>query len=368
MHDSAAVSWTETVLARLAEPPEGRLCVGCDGFFDRIVRVVAPHEEQRIVYYAQIAAFLESVPKEASSAYELVLQEQRLGGNAPLLARGAAQLGLPTTLIATLGWPQPQPSLIATLQHLPLTLLSIGRPGETLALEFDNGKIMLGQMEELSTLRLDDLEARLAPQSLIELVRSSSMMAWVNWTMTGWLEDLWREMLSWNIPLPPMLVDLADPTRRGGAALERVLTLLSSWPGELLLGMNRNEAQHVARLGSSSVGGTLSSLAETCGKLLPGATLLLHSREEALLHQESTQVILNIPTLKTPRTMTGAGDHFNAGICLGRSYGLSGQALLGMGAAYATAYVMNGASPSREQLRSLLREQQAAWDTPPLRS
>ncbi|MFZ4098715.1 MAG: PfkB family carbohydrate kinase [Chlamydiia bacterium] len=364
MHDSSSIPWVDRVLKVLEAAPQGRLLVGCDGFIDRVVRVVE-REGTPPICYETIRDFLGSVSPDHSSGYGLQVREERLGGNAPLLARGAAKLGLPTTLVSTLGWPQSVPMLASSLAGLPIDLHTIGDPGSTLALEFTNGKIMLGEPRELATLTLPEVNQRLQTATWATLLDQVSLMAWVNWTMTPWMEDLWAHLRDLKPPLCPMFIDLADPSRRGLKALEQAVRLLKEWPGPLWVGLNRKEAMAVASLaGSPRSEANLEELSTQCAKVLPHAHLVLHSRRGTVLQTQGTTLSMAVPDLGSPMTLTGAGDHFNAGLLAGLAYGLQGEALLGLACAYASSYVMTGESLTRSGFAKWLAEQVIFRDLP----
>jgi sugar/nucleoside kinase (ribokinase family) len=56
------------------------------------------------------------------------------------------------------------------------------------------------------------------------------------------------------------------------------------------------------------------------------------------------------PFVKEPKISTGAGDHFNAGFCLGRVLGFGLEESLCTGVATSGYYVRTAISPSSQQL------------------
>jgi sugar/nucleoside kinase (ribokinase family) len=62
------------------------------------------------------------------------------------------------------------------------------------------------------------------------------------------------------------------------------------------------------------------------------------------------------PYTPNPKISTGAGDHFNAGFCIGQIAGLSLEESLQIGVATSGYYVRNASSPGRLQLVEFLRE------------
>ncbi|MCX6977199.1 MAG: PfkB family carbohydrate kinase, partial [Verrucomicrobia bacterium] len=61
------------------------------------------------------------------------------------------------------------------------------------------------------------------------------------------------------------------------------------------------------------------------------------------------------PYAERPLITTGAGDHFNAGFCLGRILGLAVENSLQIGVATSGFYVRNATSPTLPELVEFLR-------------
>ena len=78
---------------------------------------------------------------------ELVVERVKLGGNGPIMANALAALGADVDLhrAARRGCDHPAFAEIAARARL----VSLGEPGHTDALEFEDGKLMLGKLEPL---------------------------------------------------------------------------------------------------------------------------------------------------------------------------------------------------------------------------
>lgn len=127
-----------------------RALVGLDGFVDTILHAVGartgPDQFTRI---AKIRDFAERIAAASgrSANLELVTQTVRLGGNGPLLANGLARLGAPVDYIGCVGWPDPHPAFRDFAARARLHSLS--EPAFTDAVEFEDGKLMLGKHDPL---------------------------------------------------------------------------------------------------------------------------------------------------------------------------------------------------------------------------
>src|ERR1019366_10680887 len=82
-----------------------------------------------------------------STNVELVNQITKLGGNGPIMANALASFGIKVTYLGILGYPNLHPVFADFAKRAEVH--SIAEPGYTDALEFDDGKIMLGKHESL---------------------------------------------------------------------------------------------------------------------------------------------------------------------------------------------------------------------------
>ena len=110
--------------------------LGFDGFVDDIIDVVDKrHAFDRYDRLLTIPQFAQKVATAAgqSSNMELVIKQQKLGGNGPIMANALAALGFGTTYIGTTGYPSPNPVFGDFARRA--TLLPLADPAHTSALE-----------------------------------------------------------------------------------------------------------------------------------------------------------------------------------------------------------------------------------------
>src|SRR3954471_11140865 len=156
--------------------------VGLDGFVDEIIAVVDKrHDGGRYDPVKTIAHLAQKINDAAgqSSNYELVVKQRKLGGNGPIMANALASIGVAVTYIGNLGYPSLDPVFEPLSQRA--RVISIGEPGHTDALEFDDGKLMLGKHETLQEVNWDNLVGRVGREQLKQLMDGSRLIAMVNW-------------------------------------------------------------------------------------------------------------------------------------------------------------------------------------------
>src|SRR5438876_5281286 len=135
--------------------------VGLDGFVDEILHVVDKRESaEKYTRLATIREFSDRLAAAAgrSTNVELVSQLTKLGGNGPIMANALASFGLKVTYLGNLGYPNIH-SVFADFAKRA-TVYSIAEPGYTDALEFEDGKIMLGKHQSLKQVNWENIKSR----------------------------------------------------------------------------------------------------------------------------------------------------------------------------------------------------------------
>src|SRR6266700_3215982 len=135
--------------------------VGLDGFVDEILHAVDKRESaEKFSRVQTIAKFAERLAAAAghSTNVELVSQLTKLGGNGPIMANALASFGLKVTYLGNLGYPNLHPVFVNFGQRAEV--YSIAEPGYTDALEFEDGKIMLGKHQSLKQVNWENIKAR----------------------------------------------------------------------------------------------------------------------------------------------------------------------------------------------------------------
>ena len=110
----------------------------------------------RLPTIAQLAERLAAAAGRSTNI-ELVSQLTKLGGNGPIMANALASFGLKVTYLGILGYPNLHPVFADFAKRAEVH--SIAEPGYTDALEFDDGKIMLGKHQSLKQMNWENIKA-----------------------------------------------------------------------------------------------------------------------------------------------------------------------------------------------------------------
>src|ERR1019366_1885068 len=141
--------------------------VGLDGFVDEIISVVDKRESaDKFTRVPTLAAMGERISAAAgqSTNIELVVERVKLGGNGPIMANALAAFTVQVTYLGNLGYPALHPIFQELASRA--TVYSIADPARTDALEFDDGKIMLGKHASLRDVTWANLLARVGRDKL----------------------------------------------------------------------------------------------------------------------------------------------------------------------------------------------------------
>lgn len=343
-----------------------RVLVGFDGFVDTLVTPVGlrrgPGED--FVSVSTIADFGERILAAAgkSTNLEFYPRLEKLGGNGPIMAQALLAAGTRVSYAGALGSP-----VHPVFQELAAnaTVFSLCAPAHTTAVEFTDGKLMLGTMRSLDEITYEQICAVMNASVLAHIVAEADLVALVNWTMIPHMTTIFREFVGTLLPtLPPrdrvFFFDLADPEKRSQADLRQALSAISRFSnfGRAVLGLNLKEAQQVCRTLALAPGGedeaALRQMSTDIRRELGLATVVIHRKDSAACATASGAWWLPSSYTSRPLLSTGAGDHFNAGFCLGLLGGMPPQACLGLGVAVSGFYVRTGRSASLSELDGFL--------------
>jgi sugar/nucleoside kinase (ribokinase family) len=358
----------QTLLAQQGRAAHLSAFVGLDGFVDEILHVVDKRESaevyQRLTTIAQLGARL-SAAAGKSTNLELVNQITKLGGNGPIMANALVSFGLKVTYLGNLGYPNLHPVFHDFAQRAEVH--SIAEPGTTDALEFEDGKIMVGKQASLKQVTWENIQTRFGRDRFADKFGSANLVGFVNWTMLPYMSDLWESILKEICPTMKgprriLFFDLADPEKRTREDILRALDLIGRFEEyfDVILGLNEKEAHEAGEVfGLKPAAASPEALVELgllLAERLNAGTLVIHPVSYALAINKGQVAMVQGPFTPKPRITTGAGDHFNSGFCLGRLLGLDNRMSVLTGVTTSGYYVRTAQSPSIAQVAAMMKE------------
>lgn len=366
----------QSLLANAGRASTMSAFVGLDGFVDEILHAVDKRENaevyQRLLTIAKLAERMAAAAGKSTNL-ELVNQVTKLGGNGPIMANALASFGLKVTYLGLLGYPNIHPVFADFAKRAEV--YSIADPGTTDALEFEDGKIMVGKHASLKQMTWENIKSRFGKEKFTAKFSGSDLIGFVNWTMLPYMSDLWDSLLrevcpSLNSQRRILFFDLADPEKRTREDILRALNLIGQFEKHfnVILGLNEKEAHEVGEVfGLKPKSANQESLAEfaleVAGKVKV-STLVIHPVTYALAVSDQKVQLVNGPFVAKPKITTGAGDHFNSGFCLGKLLGLDNAMSVLTGVTTSGYYVRSGQSPTIPQVAATMTDPTVSYCQP----
>ncbi|MGA3172628.1 MAG: PfkB family carbohydrate kinase [Chthoniobacteraceae bacterium] len=340
--------------------------VGFDGFLDTILHVVDKRESSsKFTRLSKMESFASRIQAAAglSANFEFVSQMVKLGGNGPIMANAIGAFGSPITYIGCLGSPSIHPVFADFARRAKA--ISIADPGFTDAIEFEDGKLMCGKIESLKQVNWANLIRHVPEEKLIRIFSASALISLVNWTMLPFMSQILQKILTRVAPRlrgakRSLFFDLADPAKRTSGDIEALLKLIRKFEKyfNVILGLNLQESRQIGSvLGIPLSDETFENVtvhAREIREALGIHTVVIHPTSFAAAADATGAAHVVGPFTPAPKITTGAGDHFNAGFCIGRLLGLDLAPSLQLGVATSGYYVRHAKSPRLNELKKFL--------------
>lgn len=336
--------------------------IGFDGFVDLLIHPVKTRtDETTCTYYPTIDQFGEKITSLAgrSGNIELVISSTDFGGCGPHYANGLANMGVGCICIGALGYPEKHP--VFDLNPNCKTI-SISEPGYSYLFEFDDGKIIMSDIEKISRLRWDDLIKRVSIDELVEYFDSADIITLVNWSYLVHFHEIYEKFLALVMPRlskrdRKIYIDIADCAKRQPEEIKAALKMFGKYSAyaPTYLGLNKSEAM---------VMHSILCEGEYCGSL-PVAraikefsgigTVIIHPVDSAAAVYDGGEVEVQGIVCENPKKTTGGGDNFNSGFCAGLLGELDVKSCLISGMTTSYLYVKNGKCNSFDDIAETMK-------------
>lgn len=329
----------------------GWAAVGFDGYVDCLARVVRSAEEGTRTYFSTIPEFAQHIASMAglSGDMEMEVIDRRYGGNAPLIAGALCRLGMPVKLVGAIDDPIFD-GMPPEVEPIPLA-----EPGNTIALEFEDGKVMLAEIKNMSTLYAARQKGTAQWRKGLNAFSGARLQVLTNWSAMPEMALLWNDVFSAG-PRPELTyLDLADPSKRSPQAIAALAdTIACCAPQPTELGVNEKELKLVCR-GLNLADAPLPQAAQALSRRLSCA-VVVHGIGYGLYALDSQVQRKECPIRKKAALATGGGDHFSAAWCFARLQGDTAGQALDFANAASGYFVTTGCSPSLAQVEAYRKQ------------
>nr|WP_276276161.1 hypothetical protein [Halomicroarcula sp. SYNS111] len=229
---------------------------------------------------------------------------------------------------------------------------SLGDPGYTDAVEFDDGKLMLNEEGDVRHLDWETLRASVDHETLVDAIDGTKLFGIGYWAIAphlasildGLRTEVWPSL---GDPPAHLLVDPADirklnegTVRETVAATERLDDL-----APVTLSANRAETRALA---DAVAEGPVSDPVQGVFDAVDVTRFVSHGVDRSRSHTATDSASVAVPRVANPALTTSAGDHFNAGFSFGLVEGLTDREALVAGNALAREFVRTGKTPTYE--------------------
>jgi hypothetical protein len=358
--------------AIMISPITKKVFVGFDGFVDKIMKAVKQKKNFETIYFATVQDFASRISSASgrSGQIELVKQRVKLGGNGPILANTLGKLGVPSICAGALGFPD-QHDVFSKMDR-KCELISLQNSGESSAIEFEDGKIILSELSVF-----DEYDWRFVKNSphfdrIKKRVLECSIVAFVDWVNLPHSSDIWEGVLD-EIIKPSgrkdfnFLFDLCDPSKKTDEQIDEILDVISCFSpyGKVTLGLNENETLKIwcalngvdyNNPSEKSKIPDVRSAGDALYKAISIDCLLVHPIDRTIVFHQHETVELQGRLVEDPKVLTGGGDNLNAGYCLGLLNNLSLQHCMLLGMATSGAYIQNGITPDIKAITDYIQK------------
>jgi sugar/nucleoside kinase (ribokinase family) len=349
---------------------QATIMAGFDGFTDTLVKVIKMKEAmQPPEMFTTIEEFGSYILAKKAASLSLEMEEQnvKLGGNMPIMANALGEMGATVHCVGALGYPQQHP----IFESLPPTCkrYSFANPGHTTALEFNDGKIMMGNMGELNKAGWQIVKERIGLETISKLYSESDLVCMLNWSEIDASTNIWKGLLEdvvskngGQLNKKWMFFDLADCSKRSDGLIKEAIDLMNQFAihAKVILSLNKNEAGILSRiLTGESFDSNIASLGAGVFEKMNIETIVVHSTKEAAVYNKEDAFYIKSFYINDPKISTGAGDNFNAGFCAAKLMQLPADQSLIFANAVSGYYVRQGHSADLPAIKTFLEKLQS---------
>ena len=339
----------------------GKILLGCDGFVDETYEIVEVRTSQtEFTPMKKLRQFGELIVARADGGVgvELVPKRRCEGGFGINTGRVAACLGLYPLLPGLYGSQAIDPAYEEFKDICDLA--SLGDPALTIALEFGDGKVLMSNLEAVSSLTWEDFKKHFGDTKLKEMFSGVDILGLGYWSLTANFDTLFQGFMGQYENLTPprrMFFDFADIKKKSSESFIKSLELIQCFNSKIPMTFSMNEHEVLELL--SRIGVQLPELKPTAiASALTAARekigfdeLVVHTPEFAASSSAAEGEAFAIQDRQTNVVrLAGAGDSFNGGYICASLGDLPAKERLVIANAVTAFFVTRATGPTKEEL------------------
>ncbi|MBA7544528.1 hypothetical protein ES705_36887 [subsurface metagenome] len=279
-------------------------------------------------------------------------------------------LGVKTCLMGAIGYPNILDTFKPLTEKKNMLSISIGNPGETVGLEFDDGKIMLTDFANVMNINWEFLMERVGNDKLIKSLDLADVIGFGHWSLIPCYNEIWEHLLDETFPSITGLheklffVDLADINKRTNKDILEMLQILKRIDEQIPVLLSLNDQEAIGISAALENVKTIDPSKENFTDYIDGSKLIndeiqlsylvIHSSQFATISTKEEHFWVSQAYTSKPSYTTGAGDHFHSGCAVGLAGQLTPPEAILFGNVLTAIFVRTGKSPNIEELTLFL--------------
>ncbi|TVP75157.1 MAG: hypothetical protein EA353_14435 [Puniceicoccaceae bacterium] len=339
----------------------GKILLGCDGFVDETYEIVEVRKSPTdFTAMKNLRMFGELLVERADGGVgvELVPKRRCEGGFGVNTARLAGVLGLNPVLPGLYGKNEIDPAFNEFKESC--SLYSLGDPALTIALEFNDGKVLMSNLTAVSDLSWDNFAAFFGPEKLHEMFSGVDILGLGYWSLTADFDNLFKGFMQQYESLAPprrMFFDFADIQKKSSESFVQSLELIAAFNDKIPMTLSLNEHEVFELFRRTGVDcpdqapAAVATALTAARQKIGFDELVVHTPEFAAassvadgeahaMQERQTKVIRS----------AGAGDSFNGGYICASLGDIPIKERLVIANAATAYFVTHAAAPTREAL------------------
>lgn len=355
--------------------PKNKCFLGWDGFVDNLYSVIQSRESMELWSSINTMKIFGELIKSVagnSVGIECILKRKTTGGFTSNVCKGLSTLGVKMYLASAWGYPNLVDIFNSLVSKDSIKVNSFTNPGYTIGLEFNDGKIMLNDIESILKINWNIITERIGIEDLAQKFDLCNLIGLGYWAIILQFEDILQHILTDILPSIKeakkklLFLDLADVKRRTKKDLINFLKFIPKIDEHLplLLSLNDQEAKDILMALKEEDLLKLNKKSEAelvdagiyINEILNISYVVIHSPHFATITTKNKHYWITEGYTSNPKYITSAGDHFNAGTVLGLACKLSPAEAILMGNVVTAIFVRTGNSPNFQELTQFIRK------------
>ena len=339
----------------------GKVLLGCDGYVDETFEIVSERRSlSDFTAMKKLRNFAELLTERADGGVglEIVPKRRCEGGFGINTARITAFLGIDSVVPGLFGRSEIDPAF--TEFENVIDLHSLGDPALTIALEFGDGKVLMSNIEAVSSLTWGDFDSHFDPSQKKDLFSGVDILGLGYWSLTAdfdaFFEGFMKQYENGKAPRR-MFFDFADIKKKSKESFEKSLNLIRKYDEKIpmTLSVNEHEVLEVfLRVGvdcQTLEADTFIPALKEAREKIGLNELLVHTPNFAAASNATDGEGFALQERQTEVVRTaGAGDSFNGGYISASLGDLPIKERLVIANAATAFFVTHATGPSKEQL------------------